>query len=109
MIWTALTVARGFLAKIPWQLYGIAALIAVAWFYGNHRYAEGVEDERAERDKVIAAAVLKAVEAEREAQAAHDTREAARHTHTQELREAAQAAPEGGRVKAVLDMLREAQ
>ena len=98
-----------FLRSIPWQAYGIAVLLAAAWLYGNHRHAEGVQDERARWDAKVAEAIADGIEAEREAQAAHDTREAARHTHTQELREATQAAPEGGKVKAVLDRLREAQ
>ena len=106
MIGAGLLTAWQFVKNLPWQLWLVLAVIATGWFYGNARYNDGREDEAAKRDAIIAAAVLKAVEAEREANAKHDKREAERHTHTQELREAAAKAPEGQRVKAVLDALR---
>ena len=98
--------ALAFLKRVPWQLWLVLAVIATGWFYGNARYNDGREDEAARRDKIVAAAVLKAIEAERAAAAKHEAREAERHTHTQELREAAAKAPVGSKTKAVLDALR---
>lgn len=95
------------LAKaIPWQIYGIAALLLSCWLWGNSRYNEGREDEAAKRDAIVAAAVLKAVEVERAAAARHSEREGERQADTQELREAVNAAPVGEKTKAVLDALR---
>lgn len=58
MIWTALLTARSFLAKIPWPVWAIAAVLLTGWLYGNHRYSEGYDDREAE----YAAARAKAVE-----------------------------------------------
>ena len=95
------------LAKaVPWQFYALLFALAVAWFWGNSRYNEGREDEAAKRDAIVAAAVLKAVEAERKAAARHSAREGERQADTAELREVAEKAPVGSKVEAVLDALR---
>ena len=41
MIWTALLSARAFLAKVPWQVWAVAAVLLSAWLWGNHRYSQG--------------------------------------------------------------------
>ena len=106
MIGAGLLAAWQFVKNLPWQLWLVLAVIATGWFYGNARYNDGREDEAARRDKIVAAVVLKAIEAEREAAAKHDKREAERQATTNELREAANAAPVGSKTKAVLDALR---
>lgn len=60
MIWTALLAARSFLAKIPWPVWAIAAVLLTGWLYGNHRYSEGVADERAKWEAAAAKARAKA-------------------------------------------------
>lgn len=106
MIWTVLTAIGSFTRRVPWQVWAILGALATAWFWGNSRYNEGREDEAAKRDAIVAAAVLKAVEAERKAAAAHAGREGKRQADTQELREVAEKAPVGTKVEAVLDALR---
>ena len=98
--------ALAFLKRVPWQLWLVLAVIATGFFYGNARYNDGREDEAARRDKIVAAAVLQAVEAERAAAAKHEARETQRQATTNELREAVNAAPVGSKTKAVLDALR---
>ena len=95
-----------FLRGLPWQLWLVLAVLATGWFWGNARYDAGQAHERAEQERRILEAVVKAVEAERHAQAQHDKREQERHSHTRDLREAAAKAPEGGKVQGVLDALR---
>lgn len=103
MIGKALSLVLG-----NWQ----AALAVVALLGATHTYVyfdgrgDGKRIEAAKRDAAIAKAVLQAVEAEREAAAKHEAREAERRTHTNELREAVNAAPVGSKTKAVLDALR---
>ena len=106
MIGAGLLTAWQFVKNLPWQLWLVLAVIATGWFYGNARYNDGREDEAARRDKIVAAAVLKAIEAERAAAAKHEARETQRQATTNELREAVNAAPVGSKTKAVLDALR---
>ena len=51
--------AFGFLRSLPWQLWLVVAVLATGWFWGNHRYHEGVEDTQAR----YAAAAAKALQA----------------------------------------------
>ena len=96
----------GFLRKVPGWAYVAIFAAAAVFVYGHVRYNDGREDEAARRDKIVAAAVLKAVEAERAAAAKHEARETQRQATTNELREAVNAAPVGEKTKAVLDALR---
>lgn len=91
---------------VPWQVWAIAGAILLLWMWGNDRYRAGQEAEYAERERAILEAVVKAVEAERHAQAQHEGREEERHSHTDDLREAAAKAPTGSKTQAVLDALR---
>lgn len=109
MIGAGLSIAWQFVKGLPWQVW----LIAAACLAGYSAYTWGRSVERAEqeaaRDRAIAEAVMKAVEAERHAQAQHDKREAERHSHTTELREAAAKAPVGRKSRAVINAIREQQ
>jgi hypothetical protein len=70
MIWTAITAARAFLSKIPWQVWLVAAVLLTGFLWGNHRYSEGRADVEAE----YAAARAKALAQARKADAtARDT------------------------------------
>lgn len=60
MIWTALIAARSFLAKIPWQVWAVAAVLLSAWLWGNHRYEQGVDHERARWEAAAAKAQKRA-------------------------------------------------
>lgn len=84
--------ALGILKRVPWQVWLVVAVLATGWFYGNHRYAEGVADEREARAKIVAEAVAKAVASERAAQLAHDAAEARRKADTDNLRQIAKEA-----------------
>ena len=106
MIGAGILTAWQFVKNLPWQLWLVLAVIATGWFYGNARYNDGREDEAARRDKIVAAAVLKAIEAERAAAAKHEARETQRQATTNELREAVNAAPVGSKTAAVLKALR---
>ena len=46
MIWTAFAAVSEFLKRVPWQVWAIAAILVTAWVWGNHRYSQGVDDER---------------------------------------------------------------
>lgn len=46
MIWTALAAAGGLLKRIPWPVWAIAAVLLTGLLWGNHRYSQGVADER---------------------------------------------------------------
>ena len=109
MIGAGLLTAWQFVKNLPWQLWLVLAVIATGCFYGNARYNDGREDEAARRDKIVAAAVLKAIEAERAAAAKHEARETQRQAATNELREAAAKAPVGAKTAAVLDTLRQSR
>lgn len=94
MIWTALLTARSFLAKIPWQVWLVLAVLVSAWVWGNHRFDQGY----ATRSDEYAAA---AAEAERKARkadaAATDTANAGKASSAAEIergREAAEDAPD---------------
>ena len=63
MIWTALLAARSFLAKIPWPVWALAAVLLTGWLYGNARYSEGRSDERAKWEAAAAKARARAEEA----------------------------------------------
>ena len=95
-----------FLKRVPWWAWIALGLFLAAVAWGEHRYSQGVADEAADRDAAIAAAVLVAIEAERAAQAAFEASEAERQADTEDLREAVDEAPEGGKTAAVLDALR---
>lgn len=60
MIWTALLAARSFLAKIPWQVWLLAAVLLTGWLWGNHRYDQGVDRERARWEAAAAKAKARA-------------------------------------------------
>ena len=109
--------ALAFAKRIPWQLWAVLALLAAGWIYGNHRYAEGRDDERAKWERVVEEAEDRAAAAERAAQAAHEKRETIREIRTNTIREVARKAdnanPEaagrsfGPVTSSVLGMLRE--
>ena len=113
-----LAVAMRVLKSVPWQLYAAGALLLAWWFYGNHRYAEGRDDERAKWERVVEEAEDRAAAAERAAQAAHEQRETVREVRTNTIREVARKADnanpvEAGRscgpvTSAVLGVLRQA-
>ena len=91
-----------------WQVaLGVVLLLGVShtYVYWDGR-GDGKQIERAERDRIVAAAVLKAIKSEREAQAAFVGREDERQAETRDLRKAAAEAPVGEKTKAVLDALR---
>lgn len=48
MIMSGIAVVTGLLRKVPWQIWLVLAVLATGWFYGNHRYGEGVADTQAE-------------------------------------------------------------
>lgn len=98
--------ALGILKRIPRELWLIAAAVGVFWFWGEHQYSAGAEAERVKRDRIVAEAVLKAVQAERDAQKAFEGREDERQAETKDLRKAAAEAGPGKRTQAVLDALR---
>ena len=106
MFLAALTAARAFAAKLPWQIWAALGIILSAWLWGNHRYSQGVHDERAKWEAVIEAGKEKARQAESKAQANHEGREADRQVSSDALHRRAEEAPEGEKVKAVLDGLR---
>lgn len=54
----------GFLRAIPWQVYAVAALLAVGWLYGQHQYNAGVDAENARWTDAQADADAKAKAAE---------------------------------------------
>lgn len=60
MIWALLTTARGFLAKIPWQVWLVLAVLLSAWLWGNHRYDQGVDRERGRWEAAAAKAKARA-------------------------------------------------
>lgn len=90
MTWIAAALA--FAKRIPFWAYGIAALLLAGWLYGNHRYAEGRDDERAKWERVVEEAEDRAAAAERAAQAAHEQRERVREVRTNTIREVARKA-----------------
>lgn len=47
MVMSFLIAAGGLLRKVPWPFWAVAGALAVAFFYGNARYNDGVSDERA--------------------------------------------------------------
>jgi hypothetical protein len=68
--------AWGFLRAIPWQVYAIAALLALGWWWGERRHSEGVaetnqawtdaqraEDLRVAVDRAVRAAFASAINA----------------------------------------------
>lgn len=116
MILAKLLALRSFLSRVPWQVWAALGIVLSAWAWGNHRYGEGVEDERARWEAKIAAAEKQARKAERDAQANHDKREDTREADTDDLRnrikDATDAHPDetkrdcGPATRAVLDGLR---
>jgi hypothetical protein len=102
--------AFGFLRSLPWQLWLVVAVLATGWFWGNHRYNEGVEDAEARYAAAAAKAVVQARDAERAAQQTYEAERPAREAETDELRRRADAAPDGGeagpKTRAVLEGLR---
>lgn len=60
MIWALLTTVRGFLAKIPWQVWLVLAVLLSAWLWGNHRYDQGVDRERGRWEAAAAEAKARA-------------------------------------------------
>lgn len=103
----------GYLSGFTWKfwLIGMGAALAFAGVQTTRLAWE--KQSRAEdavaAEKAKVAAILAAVEAERHAQAQHDKREAERHSHTTELREAAAKAPVGRKSRAVINAIREQQ
>jgi preprotein translocase subunit SecF len=69
-IWSAVS---GFAKRIPWQVWAGIALLAAFWFWGNHRYNEGVDDTDA---KWVEAGKLMESQAEDAADAADALKEA---------------------------------
>jgi hypothetical protein len=64
MIWTALLAARSFLAKIPWQVWLVLAVLIAAWFWGNHQLERGKALTEAKYAAARAQAVAKARKAD---------------------------------------------
>lgn len=60
--------AWGFLRRIPWQAWAVAAVLFVGWRYGEHRYAAGVATENTRWTEAQA-------EADRKAKAETDKRD----------------------------------
>lgn len=106
MLLAGLTFVRGFLSRLPWQVWAALGIVLSAWLWGNHRYSQGVHHERAKWEELVAKAKAKEAEAERRAQANHETREEGRRVSSDALRQKADEAPEGSKVKAVLEGLR---
>lgn len=75
MIFLYLKASREFLARIPWQVWMVAAVLLTGWLWGNHRYGEGVDAERGRWEASQAAAMVKADKATAKAgeQRAKDT------------------------------------
>lgn len=105
MIWTALLAARSFLAKVPWQAWAIAAVLATGWFYGNHRHSQGIADERARWVAMQAEAKAVADEATIEA-AGQRTTDTIRNTEAERIRN--EATISGGRIGRDCARLRQA-
>ena len=103
---TFIASALGFLKGIPREVWLIAAAFVAVWWWGESRYDAGQEAERIKRDRIVAEAVLKAVQVERDAQKAFEGREDERQAETRDLRKAAAEAGPGERTQAVLDALR---
>ncbi len=57
-LWMGLKLIAGrawaFLLSLPWQVYAVAALLALAWFYGHWRYNAGQAAVQAEFDAHVA-------------------------------------------------------
>lgn len=81
-------------------VFGAVQTTRLAWSEAQ------IERMKADRDRAIVEAVMKAVKAEREAQAKFTEREQERETTTRDLREAAAKAPVGEKTEAVFDALR---
>lgn len=64
--------ALAFLKNVPWQLYAAAAILIVAWAWGNHRYGEGVDDTEAKYAEIARQAAEKARKADSAARGAVD-------------------------------------
>lgn len=93
MIWTFLGTAGAFLKRIPWQVWLIAAVLLTGWFYGNHRYSEGVADTKAE----YARAALETAHEARKADAAGiEAANAGKASSAAEIDRAREAAKGGG-------------
>ena len=75
--------------------------VRLSWSQGT------IERMKAAQDRAITEAVIRAVNAERHAQAEHEANERARHSHTQDLRKAAAKAPAGRKTRAVINAIAE--
>lgn len=94
MIYTALLAARSFLAKIPWQIWLVLAVLISAWLWGNHRYVQGRDDLEAEYAAARAQAVAKARKADGVATETAEAGKALSEAEIERGREAAEGAPD---------------
>jgi|TARA_R100000479_G_scaffold176487_1_gene131359 hypothetical protein len=51
---TILSAIAGFLDRVPWQVWAAIGLIIAAVIWGNHRYDDGREEERAAWEEKVA-------------------------------------------------------
>lgn len=80
MTFTAfLRAAWALLRRVPWQVWAVLAIAALIAWHGHTRYGEGVADERASWEKVVAQQNAKADREARE-------KEAAQRKHNIEVR-----------------------
>lgn len=75
MIWAILTAVRGFLAKLPWQIWAILGALAVVFLAYSHGKGVGRDEVRAE----IEAANKANIERQDKANAKADTERAIDH------------------------------
>ncbi|MBX7459570.1 hypothetical protein [Qipengyuania huizhouensis] len=105
MIWTALAAVSSVAKRIPWQVWAILGILLTAWIFGNHRYSQGVDDERDRWEAEQEAAKDKADKATLDAgeKRAIDT---IRNTEAERARDEATAT--GGRIGRDCERLRQA-
>lgn len=60
MIWTALAAVGNAARKVPWQVWTVLGILLTAWMWGNHRYSQGIEDERDRWEQAAAEAQKRA-------------------------------------------------
>lgn len=104
MIFTFLTAARAFLARIPWQAWLFLAVIVTAWLYGNHRYSQGYAASEAKHAAIAAQAVAQAGKADAAAQTTVDAGNALTGAENDAARKAGDASDD--RLKGTMDSLR---
>lgn len=89
MIVSALLAARAFLAKLPWQLWVVLAVLLTAWLWGNHRYSQGYAASEAKHAETARKAVTKARTADEAARGTVDAEKRSADATEARAREAA--------------------